>query len=89
VPSAKTEAPATAVAATKVVAEKAKISVSSTPTGADIEINGNFVGNTPSVVEVDPGKSEVKVTKKGFAAWSRMLTVTGGTITLNAELEAN
>jgi hypothetical protein len=89
VPSAKTEAPATAVAATKVVAEKAKISVSSTPTGADIEINGNFVGNTPSVVEVDPGKSEVKVTKKGFAPWSRMLTVTGGTITLNAELEAN
>lgn len=80
---------ATAVVATAVVAEKAKISVSSTPAGADIEINGNFVGNTPSVVEVGAGKSEVKVTKKGFAPWSRTLTVTGGTITLNAELEAN
>jgi hypothetical protein len=88
--SAKAEGPAgTAAVATASVAEKAKISVSSTPAGADIEINGNFVGNTPSVVEVDAGKSEVKVTKKGFAAWSRTLTVTGGTITLNAELEAN
>jgi PEGA domain len=77
------------VVATAVVAERAKISVSSMPAGADIEINGNFVGNTPSVVEVDAGKSEVKVTKKGFAPWSRTLTVMGGTITLNAELEAN
>lgn len=76
-------------AVTALAAEKAKISVSSTPAGADIEINGNFVGNTPSVLEVDAGKNEVKVTKKGFASWSRTLTVTGGTITLNAELEAN
>ena len=80
-------AQAPAVAA--VVVERAKISVNSTPAGADIEINGNFVGNTPSVIEVDAGKNDVKVTKKGFAAWSRTLTVTGGTVTLNAELEAN
>jgi PEGA domain len=72
-----------------VVAEKAKISVNSTPGGADIEINGEFVGNTPSVIEVGSGKNEVKVTKKGFAPWTRTLTVTGGTITLNAELESN
>jgi hypothetical protein len=84
-----TAAVATAVVGPSVVAEKAKISVSSTPAGADIEIDGNFVGNTPSVVEVEAGKREVKVTKKGFAPWSRTLTVTGGTITLNAELEAN
>ena len=69
-------------------AERAKINVTSTPAGVDIEINGNFVGNTPSVLEVEPGKSEVKVTKKGFAPWTRTLTVTGGTVTLNAELEA-
>ena len=88
--AAKAEVPVgTAAVATAMVAEKAKISVSSTPAGADIEIDRNFVGNTPSVVEVEAGKREVKVTKKGYAPWSRTLTVTGGTITLNVELEAN
>jgi PEGA domain len=89
-PAAAGQETAQVVAATAAVAaEKAKISVSSTPGGADIEINGEFVGNTPSVVEVGSGKNEVKVTKKGFAPWTRTLTVTGGTVTLNAELEAN
>jgi len=77
------------VVTTAPIAEKANISVNSTPSGADIEINGNFVGNTPSILEVDPGKNEVKVTKKGFVPWDRTLTVKGGTITLNADLEAN
>lgn len=77
------------VVTTAAVVDTAKVSVTSTPAGADIEINGNFVGNTPSVLAVDPGKNEVKVTKKGFAPWSRTLTVKGGTITLNADLEAN
>ena len=53
--------------------DKPKVSVTSTPAGADIEINGNFVGSTPSNIEVDPGKNEVKITKKGFAPWSRTL----------------
>src|SRR5262249_980893 len=68
--------------------EKPKVSVTSTPAGADIEINGNFFGNTPSTIEVDPGKNEVKITKKGFTPWSRTLNVKGGTISLDAELEA-
>jgi hypothetical protein len=76
------------VVSTAAVAEKATIHVTSTPAGADIEINENFVGNTPSILEVDLGKNEVTVTKKGFAAWTRTLTVKGGTITLDAELEA-
>jgi hypothetical protein len=76
------------VVTTAPVAEKARLSLNSTPAGADIEINGSFVGNTPSILEVDPGQNEVKVTKKGYAPWTRTLTVKGGTITLNAELEA-
>jgi hypothetical protein len=67
--------------------EKTSLNITSTPPGADIEINGNFSGNTPSIVQVDPGKNEVKVSKKGYAPWTRTLTVKGGTITLDAELE--
>jgi hypothetical protein len=66
---------------------QASLTVESTPTGADIEVDGGFVGNTPSTVSVAPGSHEISVTKKGFAAWTRKLNVTGGAIHLNAELE--
>lgn len=83
------QTPTNIAVTTTPVVEKAKINVTSTPPGADIEINGNFVGNTPSILDVDPGKNEVKVTKKGYAVWTRTLTVKGGAITLNADLEQN
>jgi len=64
-----------------------KISVASTPDGADIEIDGSFVGNTPSVVELAPGEHVVIVKKSGYKAWERKLKVSGGEIKLTAELE--
>lgn len=66
----------------------ASLAVQSTPAGADIEIDGNFVGNAPSTVSVAPGSHQIVVKKKGFADWSRTLNVTGGTISLNATLDA-
>jgi hypothetical protein len=61
--------------------------IESIPPGADIEIDGAFVGNTPSTVSLAPGSHRIAVWKKGFAIWGKMLTVTGGTIRLNADLE--
>jgi len=61
--------------------------VTSTPPGADVEINGSFVGNTPSTVEVELGEQSVVISKKGYQPWSRKLKVTGGNVTINAELE--
>lgn|GEM_PF-2671044 len=63
------------------------LAVESTPPGADIEIDGAFIGSTPSTVTVAPGSHQIAVKKKGFANWTRTLNVTGGTIHLNAELE--
>jgi hypothetical protein len=63
------------------------VSVDSTPTGADIEIDGAFVGSTPSTITVEPGSHQITVKKKGFSDWSKTLKVTGGTVHLNAELE--
>lgn len=60
--------------------------IQSTPPGADIEIDGSFVGNTPSTVTVPGGSHQVIVKKQGFADWSRTLNVTGGTINLSAEM---
>jgi hypothetical protein len=75
-------APAAAAAA------QASLVIESTPPGADIEVDGAFVGNTPSTVTVAAGAHEIAVKKKGFTDWSRKLNVTGGSIHLNAELEA-
>lgn len=67
---------------------QASLVIDSAPPGADIEVDGAFVGNTPSTVTVAPGPHEIAVKKKGFSDWSRKLNVTGGNIHLNAELEA-
>jgi hypothetical protein len=69
------------------VAQQASIMIDSTPPGADIQIDGSFVGNTPSTVTITPGSHEVSVTRKGYAAWTRKIATTGGTVHLSAELE--
>jgi hypothetical protein len=66
---------------------QASLSIDSTPAGADIEIDGAFVGDTPSTVSVAPGNHQIVVKKKGFADWTRTLSATTGTVHLNAELE--
>ena len=70
------------------VATTGKLSVSSLPDGADIEVDGNFVGNTPSDIQVADGAHTVSVKKTGFKDWERKLKVSSGSsVHLNAELE--
>jgi PEGA domain-containing protein len=65
-----------------------KLSIGSTPDGADISLDGSFVGNTPSDVQVAEGDHTITVKKPGFQDWARQLKITGGSsIHLNAELE--
>jgi hypothetical protein len=65
-----------------------KIQLGSDPAGADIEIDGKFVGNTPSDVQVSEGDHDITVKKVGFKDWERKLTVSAGSsVQLNAELE--
>jgi hypothetical protein len=66
----------------------AKLQLESTPSGADIEIDGSFVGNAPSDVQVTEGEHTVSVKKAGFKDWERKVKVNGGSsIRLSAELE--
>ncbi len=68
-------------------ASQASLVIDSAPSGADIEVDGAFVGNTPSTVSVAPGSHQIAVKKKGFADWTKTLNVTGGNVHLSAELE--
>lgn len=66
----------------------ARISFSSVPDGADIEIDGSFAGNTPSEIEVPEGERSIVVKKSGYKNWERkMKVVAGSSIHLNAEME--
>jgi diacylglycerol kinase family enzyme len=73
---------------TVVPSTTAKVQLESTPPGADIQLDGSFVGNTPSDVQVVDGEHNIVVKKSGFKDWERKLKVNAGsTIHLNAELE--
>ena len=63
------------------------LTIESTPAGADIEIDGNFVGSTPSSVPVTLGNHDIAVRKKGYSTWTRHTNFNGGTVHVNAELE--
>jgi hypothetical protein len=54
----------------------------------DIEVDGNFVGSTPSTLNLAPGKHEIVVKKTGYQDWSRSMMVGGGSVRLSAEMVA-
>jgi hypothetical protein len=66
-----------------------KVTVASAPDSAEIEVDGEFMGNTPSVLELDPGEHNIAVRKTGYKSWEKKLKLTAGEIKLNAELEAD
>ena len=80
-------APSAPVSAGPAAETQVSLVIESTPPGADIEVDGSFVGNTPSTVTVAPGSHEIAVKAKGYADWSRKLNVTGGSIHLSAVLD--
>ncbi|MFZ3212213.1 MAG: PEGA domain-containing protein [Terriglobales bacterium] len=64
-----------------------KLSVTSVPDGADIEVDGSFMGNTPSSIELVSGEHTVSLKKSGYKTWERKIKLTSGDIRLSAELE--
>lgn len=78
---------ATPVIAAPASTAQAQLQVTSTPDAADIEIDGSFVGNTPSTVGVAPGQHQLSVKKTGFKPWERKITVSGGQVNVNAVLD--
>lgn len=65
-----------------------KIMVISAPDGADVTVDGNFVGNAPATLSLAPGKHTISIAAAGFKPWSKELTVVSGSeVKLNAALE--
>src|ERR1700691_2690424 len=68
---------------------EAGIEITSVPAGADVELDGNFIGNTPSTIGVSPGDHTISVKKKGYKTWERKIKVSSGKVNVFAELEAD
>jgi hypothetical protein len=70
--------------------ERPKISIASEPSGADIEIDGEFVGSTPSTLTAKEGPISISIKKKGYVAWERKVRLSeGDKRTFAATLEKN
>jgi len=76
--SAASPVPAAAPEAAEVNREKIRCNFSSTPSGAEITLDGRYVGNTPSTVGVNTGTHVVVLFMPGFAQWKREVTVSSG-----------
>ncbi|MGE5321626.1 MAG: PEGA domain-containing protein [Actinomycetota bacterium] len=63
------------------------VAIASTPPGADVEVDGKFVGDTPATIELAAGDHTIKISKTGYQTWNRTLTASGGSVSLNADLE--
>jgi hypothetical protein len=64
----------------------ATLQIESSVPNADIEIDGAFVGNTPSTLTVTPGQHTIAVKKKGYTEWNRTMNISGTAVHLNADL---
>jgi PEGA domain len=82
-------AASTGTSAPPPISQQSQLQISSDPAGADIEVDGNYVGNTPSTVAAAAGQHEISIKKNGFKPWQRKITVSAGQINVVAQLEAN
>jgi hypothetical protein len=68
--------------------ERVKCNFSSTPSGAEITLDGKYVGNTPSAIGLSTGTHAVVFSMPGFTQWKRDLTVLAGSeLTVSALLQ--
>ncbi len=66
----------------------ASVQLSSDPTGAEITIDGNYVGDTPSLIKMKPGTHSIKIAKSGYQPWVRSIEIVAGeSRNIAAELE--
>jgi len=68
---------------------KVKCNFTSTPAGAEITVDGSYVGNTPSEIGVTTGTHEIVLSLAGFAKWKRELVVApdSGIVNVTASLQ--
>jgi hypothetical protein len=68
-------------------APKAILDIWSQPAGADISLDGGYIGRTPYSLTVSPGEHTIALHKQDFGSWQRRMQVDAGTHQVGAYLE--
>lgn len=70
-------------------AEKGTLQLTSSPAGAEIYLDSQFRGSTPSTISgVEPGNHTLEFRSKGYKSWKSVVTVIPGTSNYYASLTA-
>ena len=75
-----------APAATPLDAAKGTIIFNSAPDGADVYVDDQFVGNSPATLRLKVGTRIISAKKSGYGDWTREISISDGSVTLNATL---
>jgi hypothetical protein len=65
---------------------RAQLEITSDPSGAQVSVDGNFLGRTPAQIDLAPGRHTITISKPGCRAWERTLELSAGQMTLAATL---
>jgi hypothetical protein len=77
-----------AVSAQATAVASCTMTIKSDPEGAEITIDGKYVGNTPSTIQLEPGDHTISLKKANFTVWEKTITATaGGNVTVGPTLE--
>jgi PEGA domain len=63
------------------------VQINSNPDTVDIEVDGKFVGDTPSQLQLAAGDHTVRLTRDGLVPWEKKIHFAGGVVTINAEMK--
>jgi hypothetical protein len=74
--------------AAPVVAATSGLTIDANVANCDIEVDGSFVGSTPSTLNLVPGKHDIVVKKTGYKDWARSMNVSGGAVHVSADMVA-
>ena len=71
-----------------VATDASTVSFISVPSGADIQVDGQFLGSAPAELPLTLGQRTIKISKKGFKPYERTIQVlSSGSQRITAELE--
>jgi hypothetical protein len=76
------------LAPTAPAAQTSSLTIDASMPNCDIEVDGNFVGSTPSTLNLPPGKHDIVVKKSGYQDWTRSMMVDGGAVRVSADMVA-